>query len=85
MGLIGTGYLLASNGDGDTALFAGGIVVLGLVAENIALIPGIWGPRKLKKALNTFNYEMIERHGYQSDTSLSLGITKNGLGFVLQI
>jgi len=63
---------------GALSLVAGGII------EIVALIPRGVGSSKLQKARRIFNYEMIERHGYNAETALSISATENGLGFVFQ-
>jgi hypothetical protein len=84
-GLIGGGILLAVIIDSIATLTIGaGAIVLGVISADIALVFVIKGHVRLKKAFNTFNHEMIEKHGYQTDTSLNFGVTNNGLGFVYQ-
>jgi len=81
--LVGGGLGLASGGFNPKIL--GPLLILtGGAIELIALIPKGVANRRFRKARRLFNYEMIERHGYQSDTSLSLAATGNGVGFVLQ-
>jgi len=77
------GGILGLSSDGlDNIVFGGISFLIGGIIELVAIFPRLEGNHKLRKALRTFNYEMIERYGYQSDTSLSLGMTGNGLGFV---
>jgi len=57
-------------------------VLGGVVLELTALIPRARGSQKLKKARKDFNYEMIRRHGYEEDTSLSLQINQGGMALV---
>jgi hypothetical protein len=84
LGLIGVGFSSIQFQDFNIAVIGGGVIVLGVISGTIAIFSAIGGHRRLKKALKTFNYDMIERHGYQSDTALAFGVTHNGLGFVLQ-
>ena len=89
LGYTGLGFIVLGTGglftDSFEGVILGGLSILtGLVVELIALVPRGIGNGKLKKARKTFNFEMIERKGYNSDTSLSLGITRNGFGFVYQ-
>ncbi len=93
---IGLGFIGLGLGSGLAGSIAGGDIGLvglilgvlsagvGIVLEIVAITPRIVGNRKLKKARKTFNFEMIERHGYKSDTSLLFGVTKNGIGLVMQ-
>jgi len=86
LGLMGTGALLARTGVdfGPAQVIGGGMIGLGVISEIIAIFPAIGGHRRMKKALKTFNHDMIERHGFQSETSLVFGVTGNGVGFVIQ-
>lgn len=84
LGLIagGVGVGLAV-GDIPGAVIAGLSIAGGIAIELIALAPRALGNSKLRKARKEFNYEMIRRHGYKSDTSLSISVTQNGVGFVM--
>ena len=64
-------------------------VVLGVLGVGASAIIGIIasfssgsGSKKLKEAQDLFNFKQIEKHGYNTDTSLSLALTTNGLGLV---
>jgi hypothetical protein len=59
------------------------IVGVGLFFEMLAITPLLIGRRNLIKARQTFNFKMLERHGFKSDTSLSLAPTHNGFGLLL--
>ena len=84
LGLMSSGVLAILTDDITTEVFGAGGFLLGLVCELIAIAPTIRGSIKFKRALETFNYEMIEKHGYQSETSLVFGVTGNGLGLFFQ-
>jgi hypothetical protein len=81
--LVGGGIGLVSGGFSPKALGAL-LIVSGGIIELIALVPKGVGNWKLRKARRTFNYDMIERQGYNTDTSLSFRVTGNGLGLVYQ-
>jgi hypothetical protein len=81
--LIGGAIGLASDDIGGVIFGAFSFVSGGLLTI-ISLIPRGIGNAKLQKARKMFNYEMIERHGYREDTSLSIGVTPNGVGLVYQ-
>ena len=83
LGLIGGGIGVGlAVGDVEGAVVAGLSIAGGILIEIIALAPRGIGNAKLKKARKEFNYEMIRRHGYDSDVSLSFGLTTNGVGLV---
>ncbi len=81
--VLGLGVAFTSGGYGGAAVGALSITV-GLVLEIVALVPLSIGKNKLKKAMRLFNFDAMERHGYQADPSLSFGITGNGVGLVYQ-
>lgn len=83
LALIVTGLVGLATDQKDFMLFDGGAIGIGLLLELIAIAPIIKGSYNLNKALKTFNYEMIERHGYQSDTSLSINVTGNRVGLIM--
>ena len=60
------------------------IVGAGLFLELVAITPLIIGKQKLRQAMETFNFDMIKRHGYETEKSLSLSGTNNGFGLELQ-
>ena len=64
----------------DLVYGGGSFVLAGLLAEFVAIGFAISGNRKLKRAMEGFNYEMIRRNGYQSEVILNIGLTGNGLG-----
>lgn len=81
--LIVVGLGVAVNSDSFQGVIAGSLsIVIGLVVEVVALVPLGIGKGKIRKAMNIFNFDMIERHGYQEEPSVSLGVTKNGIGLV---
>jgi len=84
LGLILTGTLGVSGLKSDFVLFRTSTLATGLFLELIAIAPSLIGSKKLKKAFQTYNFEVLEREGYKPDTSLAFGVTKNRLGFVLQ-
>jgi len=53
------------------------------ILEVVAIIQKIRGGHKLKKARRLFNIEMIERHGYKEEVSISFGQTTHGLGIAV--
>lgn len=55
----------------------------GLSIELIGIGQKISGNNKLRRARNVFNDTMMERHGANSELSLSLAQTYNGIGFVV--
>ena len=78
---IGIGIGFAANNDWPkaTATFAA-TVILGLVS----LIPRVMGDKEMEKAKDAFNIDMIQRHGYNFEPTLTLVDTKNGVGLVYQ-
>ena len=84
LGFIVIGVGMASGGRFDRGIAGGFSIAAGLLLEIIGLIPRGIGKGKLSKAMKTFNFEMIERHGYNADQSLSFGMTGNGIGLVYQ-
>jgi hypothetical protein len=73
---------VASNNVGARIL--GALFIIGGVGiELISFIPRGIGNRKLRMARSKFNFEMIRRHGYKEDVSLTFSQTPNGVGFVL--
>ena len=74
----------SSNDSGFQIVF--GLVTMGagLGLEIASIVYSVRGRSKLKKARREFNIEMIERHGYESDLSLSLETTQNGIGLVMR-
>jgi len=90
IGYIGLGFLVAGFGvtftsDGYGSAAVGGLsIIVGLLFEVVALVPLSIGKNKLKKARRLFNFDMMEKHGYESNPSLSFGATGNGLGLVYQ-
>ena len=78
------GFILTSSGSIEGLIFGILSIAASVVIELVALIPRGAGSAKLRKARKTFNFEMLERHGYQSETSLVFGVTTNGLGLVYQ-
>ena len=84
LGLMATGVVTgAAIGDVEGAVVGVLFVVGGLTLELISLAPRAIGNDRIRKARREFNYEMIRRHGYQEDPSLSFGMTGNGVGFVI--
>lgn len=77
-----SGALMLGNGNLEGFIIGGLGIAGGLIIEIIALVPLGRGSIKMKKAMNTFNYEMIEKHGYGKEVSLSIGYTGNGVGLV---
>ena len=63
-----------------------GTIVLasGIIVEIAALIHYLKGKRKLSKAKEEFNFEMLKRYGYKSGLSLSFGGGQNGVGLILE-
>ena len=81
--IVGGGLGLMSGGFSPKII--GPLLILsGGAIELIALIQKPIGNWKLRRARSHFNYNMIERHGYQSDISFAFGVTNNGMGLVLQ-
>lgn len=60
------------------------LTVGGAVVSVLALLPRIFGDNKIEISVELFNIDMIEKHGYQSNVSLSFEETNNGVGFVLR-
>ena len=77
------GVLGLASGDFGGQIFGAFSLVAGSLLELVALIPRGIGGRKLRKARKIFNYEMIDRHGYNEDVSISFSQTPNGLGLVM--
>ena len=84
LGMILLGVAMASGGRLDGGILGGFSIATGVLLEVIGLIPRGIGKSKLSKAMKTFNFDMIERHGYNTDPSLSFGMTRNGIGLVYQ-
>ena len=82
---IGVGFMVMLNSKNVYGLVYGGITVLtGMLVESVALFYLIKGDIKTSKARKKFNFEMLERHGYNSEVSLVFGGTKNGFGLIVQ-
>ena len=73
---------MVSDGELDSAIVGGLSLTLGALLELVGLVPRLLGAKKLRRARSTFNFEMIERHGYKIESDLSFGMTRNGAGFV---
>jgi len=75
---VGIGFAASDKWLEATSFFAG-TVVLGLAS----LIPRTVGDQQMGNAKDAFNFDMIERHGYNSDTTLSFESNENGISLVL--
>jgi len=82
LGIGITTFWLGTNGHkliyGDLILVTGSLIEVG------ALIYLLRGKGKLIKARRVFNFEMMERYGYESGVFIGLGGTGNGVGVVLK-
>jgi len=74
------GGVVGLTSDAENKTFAKICLAGGVLLELIAIYPRVKGNRKLKDALELFNFEMIERHGFKQSTSLSFGFNQYGLG-----
>ncbi|MDF1694501.1 MAG: hypothetical protein P1U56_01630 [Saprospiraceae bacterium] len=77
-GLLGTNY-----GDLSDRYTGAALLAIGALLELVSIVPALIGSQKLKKARNVFNLELIEEHGYGIGASLSIGISRHGMGVVL--
>lgn len=82
---IGVGYFAAQASDNISGLAYGGLAIIaGVLVETVALVYLVRGKLKASKARKKFNFEMLERHGYNSEVSLVFGGTRHGVGLIVQ-
>lgn len=77
---LGVGIVFAADDKWlEATSFFASTVILGLVS----LIPRTLGDYIMENAQDAFNFDMIERHGYNSGTTLSIESNENGISLVL--
>ncbi len=82
---IGVGFMVLAYANNVYGRVYGGITILsGMLVEAVAVFYLIRGSIKLNKARKIFNFKMLERHGYNSELSLMIGGTRNGIGLIAQ-
>ena len=66
----------------DNKVFGGLSYLCGITFGLMTISPRIKGKYRLNKAMSTFNHEMIRRHGYNEETSLSIQLNQNGIALL---
>lgn len=83
--ILGVGLSTLIIGPDSVKLIYGSVIAAsGILVEFGALIYLVSGKNKLRKARTVFNFEMLERHGFDKGMSLVFGVSGNGAGLSLQ-
>ncbi len=77
------GLVIYVNVSEENKAYGGWMMIAGVVLEPLALGLSLNGSIKLVKARKVFNEDLLEKRKYKSNSSLSIGSTKNGIGLTL--